>query len=484
METNTSAKAHDIRLNSHSFLEERVFSIVEDYIAGIEKSIENLSVQYEKIELHLDSEEGLIGDLDLKESIVNQLDVIFKPVLNSIEQQSNSRLENVSIEKITDVSRDENKTQEAELLHPEVRLLKSVIHFLQTGKAPWWVSTHEELRKMLETKSILTLIDKQREAFASALIRIMKRPVVRRRLVRQFTPDVVILLLKTASQKLTTTIITEELNPLLERPELHAEIKKLQPSVLMFVFNVLIEEFYPRVSSNSAEFVQEINLPESFVILLRKEAPKLLLEIHKKIEKTQVYQKSEDTQQKQKIDIKDSSERFTEPTRTDEEKLDGIITENTGLVILNPFIKPFFTNINLLEEDGSLNDPVLAAHILHYLATGQEEDFEFALIFEAFLCGLPIDEPLPKSVPLTKEIKDACQELLEAVLGHWKSLKSNSVPLLRNEFLQRQGKLILSEEIPRIVVERTGVDILLDKIPWSISMLRLPWRENMIYVEW
>jgi hypothetical protein len=167
-----------------------------------------------------------------------------------------------------------------------------------------------------------------------------------------------------------------------------------------------------------------------------------------------------------------------------DETFNDIIAENAGLVILNPFVKPFLKKLDLLEDDGTLKDPVLTVHILHYLATGEEEDFEFALLFEAYLCGLPIHEPLPKSIPLSDEIKSECKSLLESVLVHWEALKSRSIPLLQNNFLQRPGKLKLNEESPRIIVERTGIDILLDKIPWSISILKLPWHKEMTYVEW
>jgi len=186
------------------------------------------------------------------------------------------------------------------------------------------------------------------------------------------------------------------------------------------------------------------------------------------------------TASEQESDNKDLRYLNTPP-----KNLDGsFVSENAGLVILQPFLKPFFSNIGLLNENNELTDRVLAAHILHYLATGIEQDFEFSMVIEAYLCGLPFDEPITRSVELTEEIKSACNELLLAVLTHWTALKSNSIPLLRHEFLQRSGKLFTNEESPRIVVERRTIDILLNKIPWTISIFKLPWKKQLIYVEW
>ena len=44
--------------------------------------------------------------------------------------------------------------------------------------------------------------------------------------------------------------------------------------------------------------------------------------------------------------------------------------------------------------------------------------------------------------------------MLMAVLGHWKALKTESIDLLRNEFLRREGKIIVDDNSPRIIIER------------------------------
>ncbi|MBL4704547.1 MAG: hypothetical protein JKY54_08495, partial [Flavobacteriales bacterium] len=164
--------------------------------------------------------------------------------------------------------------------------------------------------------------------------------------------------------------------------------------------------------------------------------------------------------------------------------VEGIIVANAGLVLVHPFMKNLLSKLSLLNDNNELIDKVMTAHLLHYIATGKECAFEHEMIFEKYLSGIPIQASMPKEVVLTEDMKAEVDLLLNSVLTHWKGLKSNSIELLRNEFLQRSGKLILNEEVPRIVFERKVFDLMLDKLPWALSMVKLPWRKQLIFIEW
>jgi hypothetical protein len=158
--------------------------------------------------------------------------------------------------------------------------------------------------------------------------------------------------------------------------------------------------------------------------------------------------------------------------------------ENGGLILLHPFLKPFFTEIGLMDGD-QLTNPELAAHILHFLATGQENSWEYELQFEKFLCDIPEDEPIQQELPLSKEIKEEAENLLNAVLEHWTALRSDSTELLRHEFLQREAKIIVEEfQSTRLVFERKAQDILLEKLPWNLGIVKVDWRKDLLFVEW
>ena len=157
--------------------------------------------------------------------------------------------------------------------------------------------------------------------------------------------------------------------------------------------------------------------------------------------------------------------------------------ENAGLLLLHPYLRSFFEQCGVYEGD-EFTDIEQAIHLLHYLATGEEQQHESVLVFEKFLCNFPLEESIPKSLKITEEQKAQATELLEAVLEHWGVLKGASIDLLRGEFLQRQGKLVLKGKQPRIVIERKTHDILLDKLPWNIGLFKLPWRDTITFADW
>ena len=163
---------------------------------------------------------------------------------------------------------------------------------------------------------------------------------------------------------------------------------------------------------------------------------------------------------------------------------DYLFVNNAGLVLLNPFLPALFKQLELLSESGKLVDPELAACVLHYAATGREGDFEFEMIFEKYLCGLHPSETLNRAITLTELQKEEVTKVLNAALNYWEVMKNKPIALLQNEFLMRPGKLITEKTNHRLVIERKTFDLLLDKLPWSYSMIKFSWKKELIFVEW
>ena len=165
--------------------------------------------------------------------------------------------------------------------------------------------------------------------------------------------------------------------------------------------------------------------------------------------------------------IKISAEKEEiQPQTLDEE---GTLLGNAGLVLLHPFLKHFFINLNLL--DGKKVKPEkqdLAVHLLHYIATRNTKPSEHDLAFEKYLCNIPALQPIDKFIKLSRDQKVACDELLEAVLKHWSGLRTNAIDALRSEFLMREGKLTIKEDTHKLFVPRKTQDILLDTLPWNL----------------
>lgn len=158
--------------------------------------------------------------------------------------------------------------------------------------------------------------------------------------------------------------------------------------------------------------------------------------------------------------------------------------KNAGLIILHPYLKNFFTTCKLLNEANEIINQELAIHLLHYLATKKEQQYENNMVFEKFLCGIAIEQSIRREVVIPEDLKEKAEDLLTAVVEHWKALNNASTSLLRNEFLQRSGKISFKNKNPKIIVERKVFDLLLNKLPWTLSLSKLPWIDKLIYTDW
>ena len=159
--------------------------------------------------------------------------------------------------------------------------------------------------------------------------------------------------------------------------------------------------------------------------------------------------------------------------------------DNAGLLLIHPFLKHLFDNCLLLDKNNEISNPEIAAHLLHYVATGREQDYEHTMVFEKFLCNIPINQPIDRNILLPEKHKNEAREMLRAVLINWDKMEKSSIELLQNEFLQRPGKITLKDdESPKIVVERKTQDILLDNLSWNISLVKLAWKKRIVYIDW
>jgi hypothetical protein len=158
-----------------------------------------------------------------------------------------------------------------------------------------------------------------------------------------------------------------------------------------------------------------------------------------------------------------------------------------GSILLHPFLAEFFGRVRLLDDRkqfASATALFRAIHVLHFMVTGNESPEEPLTLWFKVLCGLPLETPLPKYLFLSPEEKGEAEGLLTAVISHWTKLGNTSPAGLRETFLQRDGKLTRQDQGWLLHVERKSLDILLGYLPWSLSVVRLPWLEAPIYVEW
>lgn len=169
----------------------------------------------------------------------------------------------------------------------------------------------------------------------------------------------------------------------------------------------------------------------------------------------------------------------------------GLAVHACGLVLLHPYLPRLFAALGLAAADPLPGAPLppaslpRAAALLHWLASGRSELYEFELGLIKLLLGLAPGDPLPVAGGLLgKAEREEGTALLAAVVAHWPALGKTSVDGLRLAFLQRGGLLYPASDGWLLRPQAESFDLLLDRLPWGIAIVRLPWMPAILHTEW
>ena len=177
--------------------------------------------------------------------------------------------------------------------------------------------------------------------------------------------------------------------------------------------------------------------------------------------------------------------RMNEPD-TDSNPVDGITVQNGGLVILWPYLGRLFTRLGLSDGKTFLGEEELsrAIRLTEYLVTGKTEMEEHQLALNKLLCGAALDFQVPASIELTPEEEELCGKMLQGIIRNWEKMKTTRPNTFRETFLKREARLYKLEDRWELVVARKPYDMLLDSLPWNISMIQLSWMPERLVVHW
>lgn len=165
---------------------------------------------------------------------------------------------------------------------------------------------------------------------------------------------------------------------------------------------------------------------------------------------------------------------------------DEIYIDNAGLVIANSYIPILFERFGLIKSGKFLSSDhqQKAALLLQYIMLDRPPMDEHHLPFNKLLCGLPLDAPIQTTLEPTQEEMKMVHGLIQAVIQHWTAIGKSSIEGFRGSWLWRKGKLEHKEENWVLRVEQSSYDILLDRIPFSLSPIKYSWMNKPIIVEW
>lgn len=353
-------------------------------------------------------------------------------------------------------------------------------YFLLKGVLPWWAGETE----INIDEIAIDVITHQPEAIKRFFYKFQDRKNMWLRVAFQ---------LKKESKTLITSLIEElkitkdlffnwvqQLKTLLQN-EPETELKITDEAIEDFVFKNATEIFQNIRDKNTLFKIFEDNIK---VIFEDKKSIINRIVVDDKVNEDVSTANNEQTQTTQTdFLLKDEISHY----KPDKENVtDKYIVKHAGIILLAPFIKPFFTNLHLLNdiEWKNKNAQYKAVHLLKFLSTGEQQTPEYNLTLEKIICGLNIEVPIPLDILLEADETNEATTLLESVIQHWKALKNTSVNGLRESFLKRDGLLTQKENGWLLQVERKTLDVLIDSIPWGYSTVAFPWNTNLIFVEW
>jgi len=161
---------------------------------------------------------------------------------------------------------------------------------------------------------------------------------------------------------------------------------------------------------------------------------------------------------------------------------------NSGLIIVSTYLPILFQRAELMKTDapafGSIANQHRAVELLHYLVHAQLPSDNTGLELNKVLCGInPIDE-----IVLSHTVGEHWAELRlsmwDALMNHWTAIKNISLPGLLETFVIREGRLETVEEKRHLQVQRKTIDVVVDQLPWAISVVNYNWMEKPLFNTW
>jgi hypothetical protein len=176
---------------------------------------------------------------------------------------------------------------------------------------------------------------------------------------------------------------------------------------------------------------------------------------------------------------------FTEPTI----ELSEIYIENAGLILYWVYLKKLFSLLGFLNQKQTAFSNKQAAKqavfLLNFLVYEEPEQLsEDYFTLNKLLCGLETDTVLAISEKITPSQQKALEQLTINLISYWPALGKIKPSSFCQAFIKRFGVLKILNHQWLLRIEKKPQDILLDRLAWSINVVKLPWMASHIVVEW
>ncbi|MDL2275927.1 hypothetical protein LJC22_07370 [Desulfosarcina sp. OttesenSCG-928-G10] len=166
-----------------------------------------------------------------------------------------------------------------------------------------------------------------------------------------------------------------------------------------------------------------------------------------------------------------------------------IFVEDSGLVLISPFLPHFFSHLGLLGENKAFISEKTASiavfSLKQILFSKNPLVVDGDCVLGKILCGLEPESPLSFIPPSAEKekIMGEIPRLLDAVISHWAAFGNTGRQTFVDSFLKRRGVLHMKNAL-ELHVEHRPHDLLLQSLPWVISIIQTPWMKSPMQVIW
>jgi len=227
-------------------------------------------------------------------------------------------------------------------------------------------------------------------------------------------------------------------------------------------FNDCFAEF-----SSPEKQCSPLQITESFISKLRKSCPNKDVLAHV----VKAYQKATELEMKYNSAADDNDE---------------ISVKDAGLVLIGAYIPTLFKKLEYVADGTFVSDQarMKACRLLRYIVFGDLPSDGLYFLGNYF-CGFPWNYRIPSDIVLDENDKNIAESLIKSVIENWKAIGHVSIDGFRGTFLHREG-IIEKENDDEIYlkVKKGPFDMLLDKLPWSYSMLKFKWHKKLLSTIW
>lgn len=173
---------------------------------------------------------------------------------------------------------------------------------------------------------------------------------------------------------------------------------------------------------------------------------------------------------------------------------DDLYSLDGGLILLWPFISTLYSTLKLTEEQKK-GEGAIEVHFIDEMCQAKAFSLLLYMLGETecagfygvinILVGYEVDSIVDMPIALTESEKEEANRLLRSVIKHWEALRAMPIQSFQSLFLQRKVECRVTDTGYYLVVEHQTIDILLQKLPWGLGMVNIPWLGGkLISVDW